>query len=194
MENCVKKAVILSAVPKSTGFTAEMLKLIRQTAPSNIEISDVNMFYQNILPCTDCGYCLKNDACRINTDDFDTITEKVKSADIVIVLTPVYFLSLPSPLKAYFDRMQRYFSQKFIRKIPSKDFPARKKGAVAVCCGAGDSFVVEVVSKTVKMMFDCINTQLCDVFSVMNTDKLHVSDISSDENMDKLKKFWENLI
>ena len=171
-----------------------MLKLIRQTAPDNIEISEVNMFYQNILPCNDCGYCLSSDACRINTDDFDIITEKVKSADIVIVLTPVYFLSLPSSLKAYFDRMQRYFSQKFIRKIPSKDFPARKKGAVAVCCGAGDIFAVEVVLKTVKMMFDCINTQLCDVFSVMNTDKLHVSDISSDENMDKLKKFWENLI
>lgn len=188
-----KKVLILSAVPKAKGFTAEMLRLIKLSAPEDAEITDINLFKENIKPCTDCGLCRNDNACSIKSDSFEKITEEIKNSDAVIVLTPVYFLSFPSPLKAYCDRLQRYFSQRFIRRVKSYGFDERKKGALAVCCGASDPFAVEVVSKTTKMMFDCVNTQLCDVWSVMNTDKLKLSELETPENMDKLKIFWKNL-
>ena len=42
---------------------------------------------------------------------------KLEDADAVIVATPVYNLSFPAPMKALFDRFQRYYEAHFRRKI-----------------------------------------------------------------------------
>lgn len=42
---------------------------------------------------------------------------KLEDADAVIVATPVYNLSFPAPMKALFDRFQRYYEAHFRRKL-----------------------------------------------------------------------------
>ncbi len=49
MNNKTQNIVVLSAIPKSTGFTAEMLKVIERSAPDNVNISKVNFFDEQIL-------------------------------------------------------------------------------------------------------------------------------------------------
>ena len=44
-------------------------------------------------------------------DDFYAALEE---ADLVVIATPVYHLSFPAPLKALIDRLQRYWSARFI--------------------------------------------------------------------------------
>ena len=38
----------------------------------------------------------------------------LEEADLVVIATPVYHLSFPAPLKALIDRLQRYWSARFI--------------------------------------------------------------------------------
>ncbi len=154
----------------------------------------VNFFDEQILPCTDCGFCKNKSGCSIKGDKFEMITDMVKNADAVIVLSPVYFLSFPSPLKAYCDRLQRFFAERFIRRVLPDGFETAKKGMLAFCCGAQDCFAEETMKKTTKMMFDCINVELSAVWSVFSTDRMEVSDISTAENMNKLKNIWKILL
>lgn len=46
--------------------------------------------------------------------------KKINESDIIVIATPIYFANVPSPLKALIDRLQVYWSKKYIRKDREK--------------------------------------------------------------------------
>ena len=73
----------------------------------------VEAYHQKIAPCLGCGFCEHKEGC-VNSD-FDQIDHLLRTCDYLVVASPVYNLSFPAPLKAIFDRTQRYFSARFVR-------------------------------------------------------------------------------
>jgi len=69
------------------------------------------------------GYCIACDACRKNggtcaiRDDMDLIYEKMLSADVVVLSTPVYFFSMSAQLKTMIDRLRPIY-----RRMTGKPF------------------------------------------------------------------------
>lgn len=62
-----------------------------------------------MLPCLACDQCSEED-CVIK-DDFETIMDEVKQADLVIFATPVYFNGVSSIMKTFIDRAQQYYAK-----------------------------------------------------------------------------------
>ena len=52
------------------------------------------------------GICRKDGTCIIE-DDFDSVVEKIKAADIVVFATPVYFADLSESMRSFLDRLRR---------------------------------------------------------------------------------------
>lgn len=114
MKNDIHKILILFGSPHPHGFTNKILKYVTNMLPKS-QIIVKRAFEENIKPCIDCSFCKSNTACTF--DDMNEIYNLIETSDIMIIAFPVYNSSLPSPLKAIIDRMQKYYNRKFFSKM-----------------------------------------------------------------------------
>ncbi len=161
----VKKALVLYGSPRQDGFTAQMLQ--RFLEELQCSSYTVDAYQRNIHPCTGCGYCERVQGCIYN--DFDDIHVQLCSADYLIVASPVYNLSFPSPLKAVFDRMQRYFSARFAQGI-RPPIAKHKQAAMLLTCGSKNSEGADIIRKQLNMIFTILNASLEQEVVWQNTD------------------------
>ena len=77
---------------------------------------------------------------------------------------------MPSPLKAIFDRMQRYFSARFYqnKKPPIKK---AKNAVLLLTCGSNDERGPKIIITQVKMVFTILNAKLTGTIVWYDTDK-----------------------
>ena len=96
-----------------------------------------------------------------------------KSDDVEIVhlfsLQPVYNLSFPAPMKALFDRFQRYYEAHFRRKI-AQPITKHKKALLLVTAGDDEDDGYNIIEKQVKLSFSVMNTELVGGVLAKDTD------------------------
>lgn len=98
--------LLFSGSPRKKGHTAELSSiLVNRLAENNITVDLINCYQTPVAPCTDCRYCWKHPSCSID-DAMTEIYRKIDAADIFIFAAPVYFFSLPAPMKMIVDRLQ----------------------------------------------------------------------------------------
>ena len=88
-------------------------------------------------PCTGCNACSSTGACVVR-DAMDEVYPLLDAADAIAVVTPVYFASVPSALKALVDRCQPYWARRYVLHEPP--VVQRRPGAIVVVGGGGDPF------------------------------------------------------
>ena len=128
-------------------------------------------------PCTDCRACRKSEGCALN--DMDAFFADFETADGIIIASPVYNMSFPSPLKAIIDRMQRYYSARFfLHKRP----PIAKYRPVALLLSAGSKEEDGVLAaQQLKKIFTVTNCELLCQVTLNDTDKNgSISDIETE--------------
>lgn len=107
----LQKITVLFGSPHKNGHTEKLLKHFL-SGFNGTDINIINAYQQNIHPCIDCGMCSKKRFCQF--EDMKKIDILLKNCDILIIASPVYNSSFPSPLKAIFDRTQVYYRAKTI--------------------------------------------------------------------------------
>ena len=90
-------------------------------------------------------------------------------ADLVIVASPVYLLSYPAPLKALFDRFQRFYSARFRRGI-LKPVAKPKKSVLLLTAGSDGAEAKEIIEAQTKRAFSVMNTTIIGTVLADNTD------------------------
>ena len=85
------KTLLISGSPKPDGNTAQLMgecaKVIHE---QGVEAEVISFAGMSIQSCTACGKCSETGECDIH-DDLNEIVKKVRSAQGLIVGTPVYF-------------------------------------------------------------------------------------------------------
>jgi multimeric flavodoxin WrbA len=100
------KILGINASPK--GSKSETLKLVKtvlngaKTKGCKVELVDLCKL--NIEFCTACGVCYKKGKC-VKKDDFQSLYEKMLSADGLVMGSPNYFRSVTAQMKTLIDRM-----------------------------------------------------------------------------------------
>ena len=73
------------------------------------EISGGELIYArdvNALPCKGCGYCRgKGEGRCIQKDDMQPIIEKVRKADTIVLVSPIYWWQVTGTIKSVIDRL-----------------------------------------------------------------------------------------
>lgn len=152
-----KKAIIFFGSPKKNGHTSILLNKLISNLENEYIFFKINAYENYVTPCIDCGVCLNEQSCIFN--DFDFIHDKLKSAELIIVATPVYNLSFPAPLKAIFDRMQRYFCSRLKNNI-RPTFNIQKKAIVILTQGSNNPLGVNIISEQLRLIFSTIDTTI----------------------------------
>lgn len=180
-----KSILVFYGSPHKHGYTHVVLDYFMTKLAQNYVINVVDCYKKNVSPCIDCGYCKAGNGCIYK--DMDDIHTYLKQADILVFASPVYNFSLPSPLKAVIDRMQRYFNERFfLKKIPPID--KHKKAVILLTCGEDEVTGKEIIEKQLKKVFTIINTSLTASILWKGTDYLKDTkiDILTKEKINKV--------
>lgn len=107
------KICVLFGSPNPAGHTAALLDAVLRRYPL-AEVARFDAYRMAVSPCVGCGLCSETGAC-VQRDGMDSLTAALEAADLIVVAYPIYFNSIPAPLKAVIDRMQPRFSQTYGR-------------------------------------------------------------------------------
>ncbi|MDR2531301.1 MAG: flavodoxin family protein [Oscillospiraceae bacterium] len=104
------KFLIISGNPKKDGLCRDITVEIERgakTGGADVEIVTT----EKIARCHVCGdgwgTCRNENVCAFGSDGFDELQEKIKGADLLCFITPVYWGEAAESLKAFMDRFRR---------------------------------------------------------------------------------------
>ena len=126
----MKNLIAITGSPRKNWNTAELLKHAVQGAKDAGATAEiVNLYSLNFKGCTSCFACkLKSrphGSCAMK-DDLSPVLEKIKTADAIILGSPIYFMNLSAGTIAFIERL--FFSNYiysneiptvFPKKLPS---------------------------------------------------------------------------
>ena len=100
-----KKVLILSGSPRKKG-NSDMLcdEFMRGALESGHDAEKIRVAEKNVGFCRSCYACERNNGVCAIKDDMAEIMDKILSADVLVLASPVYFYSVDAQLKAVIDR------------------------------------------------------------------------------------------
>ena len=127
--------------PSHEGITHSILKKIININKNNFNFFFVDSYKRKVEPCVGCNCCYFAHICIYR--DLDDVYKLLKNVTKIIIASPIYNCSFPSPLKAIFDRFQVFYNIKYKKIIKSK------KVLLILTCGR----------KATAKLTDCIQLQ-----------------------------------
>lgn len=106
------------------------------------EVQLVRAYEARVDPCIACGDC-EEDAvgCSRKGDGWADLETALRSADVLVLASPVYFLGLPAPVKTIVDRLQALW---WLRErggdVATNEGPFRRAGLVLTAAGEDKVF------------------------------------------------------
>lgn len=100
-----KKIVVLSGSPRKGG-NSELLcdQFIHGATAAGNQVEKIIVCEKTINYCTACDACQGNGGRCVQKDDMAEILEKMISADVIVMATPVYFYTMNAQMKTLIDR------------------------------------------------------------------------------------------
>lgn len=100
----MKKVIILSASPRKDGNSDILCKQFKKGAEdAGHDVEHIYLYDKEIGFCRACYSCFKTGKC-IQQDDMSEVLEKMEDADVIVIATPTYFMTMNGMLKNTIDR------------------------------------------------------------------------------------------
>lgn len=149
--------LIINGSPHQNGHTARLIAAAREALPAGAAVTQWDCYRQMPVPCDDCGYCRHKDGCsKRDLDEFYTALEQ---ADLLIFASPVYHRSCTGPMKILLDRLQRYWSARFVRGV-RPPIPKPKKALLITVSGSPTPEGGGILESQLSPQLTVLNTRL----------------------------------
>lgn len=162
------RVLCIAGSPRKDGNSSHLLAALEQGVagaggtPLRLNVADLA-----IEACRGCGSCSTTGTCVVH-DDMDDVYALLDSSHAIAVATPVYFATVPAPLKALYDRCQPYWARRYLMGQP--DVARRRPGAALVVGGGGDPFGSACAVTPTRSVFAVLEVSLDDVLEVVGPD------------------------
>ena len=119
----------------------EALARARELRP-DMELEVVRAYEADVNPCVACGGCNEDRVgCTVGGDGWQGLEQLLRSADVLLLASPVYFMGLPAPVKAIIDRLQAlWWYREGGGQVATNEGPFRRGGLILVAAGDGTTF------------------------------------------------------
>src|SRR3972149_6823797 len=92
--------------PRTNGTTAKLLdEILAKYNGKKAKVEKIILNALKIAPCRECVGCKTTGVCILE-DEMQKIYKKINSVDVIVFASPIFFMSLPSHVKAMIDRCQ----------------------------------------------------------------------------------------
>ncbi len=129
------RIIAFNGSPRKGGNTQLLLnETIRGAKEQGAEVTVFELNALSLRPCQNCGGCDDSARCVIQ-DDMQAIHDAIRSADRIIVASPIFFFSVSAQTKIMIDRCQAFWAEKYVHKKPVPPGPAGRKGLLILVGG-----------------------------------------------------------
>jgi multimeric flavodoxin WrbA len=116
----MKQVVAFIGSPRKNGNTATLVQEVVNGAKAAGAATKVYYLNEmNIKPCQSCFVCRKEESCPIE-DDMKSIYPELRTADAVIIGSPVYMFQVAAQTKILFDRLFPLMDARFRPRFGEK--------------------------------------------------------------------------
>ena len=151
------KIVAFLGSPREGGNTDILLKeALRGIEESGFNVHIFKLNQMNIMPCQNCGGCEETGIC-VYEDDMSQISEAIRTADRIILASPIFFFSLSAQAKTMIDRCQTFWCEKYLLKKPIPEGPEKRKGLLLLVAGMKKEIGIKNAEVTATAFFRTIN-------------------------------------
>lgn len=167
-----EEILIINASPRKNKNCFNIVKdIINIFNIEKIKYRVLNIYEMDINYCDDCGFCQRKKGCRIK-DDMSELYDAFDKSKGSIVVSPIYFNSIPAKMKTLIDRTQAIYSSKFILK----DFIIdrnKKRASMYIAVGGSDEYEDQFAGGDIVMdfFFKSINARSIKNIRISNTDE-----------------------
>ncbi len=118
MEDMSKKILVLSSSPRRGG-NSDLLcdQFMKGALEAGHHAEKIFFKDKKISYCTGCGVCLNGEKPCPLKDDMPEVLEKMVSAEVIVMATPVYFYTMDAQMKTLIDRTCSRYTE-----ISNKEF------------------------------------------------------------------------
>jgi multimeric flavodoxin WrbA len=151
------KIIAFLGSPREEGNTDLLLReAIKGAEESGFSVRTFTLNTMDILPCQNCGGCEETGTC-IYEDDMSQIYDAIRTADRIIVASPIFFFGLSAQTKAMVDRCQAFWCEKYLLKKPIDAGPHGRKGLLLLVGGMKKEIGIQCGEATTKAFFRTIS-------------------------------------
>ena len=156
------KVIAFNGSPRKGGNTQTLLaEAVRGAQEQGAEVTVYDVNWMSIKPCQNCGSCDDEGVC-VMKDDMASIYEGIRSADRIILASPIFFFGLSAQTKAVIDRCQAFWAAKYVHKKPIPPGEFGRKGLLLLVGGMKKDDKnpgFECSEVTAKAFFRTLNVQ-----------------------------------
>lgn len=151
------KVVAFLGSPRRKGNTELLLnEAVRGIKESGFSVNTFVLNEMDILPCQNCGGCDDTGTC-IYEDDMSQIYDAIRTADRIILASPVFFFAVSAQAKLMIDRCQCIWVEKYILKKPIPEGKFGRKGMFIMVGGMKKDIGIKCGNTTASAFFRTIN-------------------------------------
>ncbi|MFA6709976.1 MAG: flavodoxin family protein [Candidatus Methanomethylophilaceae archaeon] len=132
----MKTMLIINGSPRKNGSDSAIIGMLSEKAlkfgytPETVEICHLE-----INGCKACMECKEHGICA-QKDDMTELYDRIRSADMLVLASPIYFGGETGQMKCFMDRLYAMISTKNGERLA--DMGNVKKASIVLTCGAGD--------------------------------------------------------
>lgn len=142
----------ISTSPRRHGNSESALDTVLQEVSEQFSAERIVLSDLSVAPCKGCGACEKLGRC-IQEDDFQELAKKILAADVLILASPVYSLSVCAQAKALIDRCQVFWSQKYVLHT-FRESSGKKLGLFIATAGQTRDNIFDHTVPVARFLFD----------------------------------------
>ena len=161
------KAVLLFGSPHTGGFTAGFAEKYIARRCDGYDVARFSAYEMLVRPCAGCGGCAGGAGCVYR--DMDELLTAIAGAELLIIASPVYYLSFPAPLKAVIDRLQPLYEAQGAGVGDMRDI--RRRVAVLLTAGRPGERG-ETVARQLRWVMQPLNADMDELLVIPGTDSL----------------------
>ena len=147
------KVIAFLGSPRKDGNSELLLKeAVRGIDEAGLNVHMFNLSLMNISPCQNCGGCEDTGTCIVE-DEMYQIYDAIRTADRIILASPIFFFGISAQAKIMIDRCQAFWCEKYLLKKPIPEGEYGRKGLLLLVGGMKKEIGIQCAEATAKAFF-----------------------------------------
>jgi len=161
------KIIAFNGSPRKGGNTETLLdSAIKGTGQ---EVTCYRLNSMDFRPCQNCGGCEETGICTLK-DEFSPVYDDIRTADRIILASPVFFMGLSAQTKAMVDRSQALWCEKFLLKRDIPAGPGGRKGLILLVGGMEKEAGINCAAKSATAFLRTVSVPENETLKYMGVD------------------------
>jgi multimeric flavodoxin WrbA len=164
------KVIAFLGSPRKDGNTELLLQAtVKGIESAGLTVKTFRLNLLNIKPCQNCGGCDKTGECIID-DDMTGIYHDIRTADRIVLASPIFFFTVSAQTKIMIDRCQSFWCEKYLLGRPIGEGKYGRKGLLLLLGGMKKEIGVQCSEAPAKAFFRTISIPEHNTLSYLGID------------------------